>query len=268
MKPLTVGNVVSAGLRIYRDRFSSYYRLAFIGSLWSYIPIYGWAKLFANMGVISRLAFKELNENPEPEKEAVRHVKPRLWKFLGAFLLVTIRFFIAWFLYLFGFILLSILGAFLVQFFNNPVVGIILGLLIILASVFLVISFFRIIARYFIYELPIAIEDDVTAGEAIKRSIELTRDNIFRIQIIVLIASLVTFPIFGVNIAASFLQQAINNSAEYQSWFKVLSYIVSSLLMTALGALIIPFWQSIKAVIYYDLRVRREGLGIELEENN
>ena len=34
------------------------------------------------------------------------------------------------------------------------------------------------------------------------------------------------------------------------------------------GALLLPFWQAIKAVIYYDLRVRREGFGIELEENN
>jgi hypothetical protein len=33
-----------------------------------------------------------------------------------------------------------------------------------------------------------------------------------------------------------------------------------------LGALLIPFWQSIKAVIYYDLLTRKEGLGLELRE--
>ena len=33
MKPLSVGNVISAGLRIYRDNFKNYYRLALIGSL-------------------------------------------------------------------------------------------------------------------------------------------------------------------------------------------------------------------------------------------
>jgi hypothetical protein len=27
-----------------------------------------------------------------------------------------------------------------------------------------------------------------------------------------------------------------------------------------------PFWQTIKAVIYYDLRTRREGMGLELRE--
>jgi hypothetical protein len=35
---------------------------------------------------------------------------------------------------------------------------------------------------------------------------------------------------------------------------------------TITTALIIPFWQSIKAVIYYDLRVRREGMGIDLRK--
>jgi uncharacterized membrane protein len=30
------------------------------------------------------------------------------------------------------------------------------------------------------------------------------------------------------------------------------------------GVIIMPFWQSIKAVIYYNVRLRREGLGLEL----
>ncbi|MEL7420561.1 MAG: DUF975 domain-containing protein, partial [Cyanobacteria bacterium J06555_3] len=31
-------------------------------------------------------------------------------------------------------------------------------------------------------------------------------------------------------------------------------------------ALLIPFWQSIRAVIYHDLRVRREGIGLNLRK--
>jgi Ca2+/Na+ antiporter len=41
---------------------------------------------------------------------------------------------------------------------------------------------------------------------------------------------------------------------------------VGGLLALVLGSLIIPFWQSIKAVIYYDLRSRREGMGLELRD--
>jgi hypothetical protein len=29
--------------------------------------------------------------------------------------------------------------------------------------------------------------------------------------------------------------------------------------------LILPFWQTIKAVLYFDLRSRREGLGLQLQ---
>ena len=34
----------------------------------------------------------------------------------------------------------------------------------------------------------------------------------------------------------------------------------------ASGAVVLPFWQAIKAVIYYDLRSRREGLGLKLRD--
>ena len=33
-------------------------------------------------------------------------------------------------------------------------------------------------------------------------------------------------------------------------------------------ALIAPFWQTVKAVIYYDLRSRREGLGLQLRDHD
>ncbi|BAZ86107.1 hypothetical protein NIES806_23170 [Dolichospermum compactum NIES-806] len=34
------------------------------------------------------------------------------------------------------------------------------------------------------------------------------------------------------------------------------------------GTFVMPFWQSIKAVIYYDLRSRREGLGLQLRDHD
>lgn len=32
------------------------------------------------------------------------------------------------------------------------------------------------------------------------------------------------------------------------------------------GVLILPFWQTVKAVVYYDLRSRHEGLGLQLRD--
>jgi hypothetical protein len=34
------------------------------------------------------------------------------------------------------------------------------------------------------------------------------------------------------------------------------------------GALILPFGQTVKAVVYYDLRSRREGLGLQLRDHD
>ncbi|MBD0313835.1 MAG: DUF975 domain-containing protein, partial [Microcoleus sp. T3-bin5] len=82
--PLSVGNVVSASLRIYRDHFKSYFGLAFVANLWLLVPIYGWAKYSAILALISRLAFGEVREKPETVSDARPEVNPRMWSFLGA----------------------------------------------------------------------------------------------------------------------------------------------------------------------------------------
>src|SRR4028118_2003715 len=91
--PLSVGNVVSASLRIYRDHFKSYFGLALVASLWVLVPIYGWAKYSAIAALISRLAFGEVRENPETVSDARRQVNPRMWSFLGAGILTFLIFF-------------------------------------------------------------------------------------------------------------------------------------------------------------------------------
>jgi hypothetical protein len=42
--------------------------------------------------------------------------------------------------------------------------------------------------------------------------------------------------------------------------------MVAYILGLVSGALFLPFWQAIKAVIYYDLRSRREGLGLQMRD--
>jgi len=38
------------------------------------------------------------------------------------------------------------------------------------------------------------------------------------------------------------------------------------LLSFASGALVTPFWQAMKAIIYYDLRSRKEGLDLQMRK--
>ncbi|MCF3609249.1 DUF975 domain-containing protein, partial [Planktothrix agardhii 1033] len=65
ISPLSIIGVISAGLRIYRDHFRSYFNIALQAYCWSIIPIYGWAKFSALSALIGRLAYYETLEQPE-----------------------------------------------------------------------------------------------------------------------------------------------------------------------------------------------------------
>lgn len=265
-EPLSVGNVVSAALRIYRDKFKLYWQLAFIGYLWVLVPIYGWAKFSAISALISRLAYSEVIERPETVAEARRHVMPKMWSFLGAGLLVGLIVTLVSFgaIFVFGF-LGGILAAILGQNITTIIVLILLG---IVASIAFFIGYIRLLSRLFIVEMPLAMEDNVTATSTISRSLQLTKGFVGRLQWILMIATLISLPISLVIQIASFVLRAVL-SALFSSdsvIFGFLYFLLIVGLSLASGSLLIPFWQAIKAVIYYDLRSRREGLGLQLRD--
>lgn len=264
MKPLSVGNVVSAGLRIYRDNFKKYFKLAFIGYLWIFVPVYGWAKYSAMMGLIARLAYGEVVEQPEAVRDAQRHVKPKMWDFLVAGILVSLIIFgaIIPFSIVFG-----ILGAVMGVVFGSQagaIIGVLLGLAAVLLFIF---GFIWLISRLILTELPLAIEENITATSTISRSWSLTKGSVGRIQLIVFIAFLISLPIiFVTNIASFIFQGIIAVGSENVPGLAGIGFILSLVIGIASGSFMIPFWQSIKAVIYHDLRVRREGMGLDLNK--
>lgn len=265
-EPLSVGNVVSAALRIYRDKFKLYWQLAFIGYLWVLVPVYGWAKFSAISALISRLAYSEVIESPETVADARRHVMPKMWSFLGAGILVglivTLVSFGAIFIFSFlGDILAAILG-------QNITTIIVLILLGIVAFIAFFIGYIRLLSRLFIVEMPLAMEDNVTATSTISRSLQLTKGFVGRLQWIWMLAVLISLPISLVIQIASFVLKAVL-SALFSSESVIFGFLYFLLIVglsLASGSLLIPFWQAIKAVIYYDLRSRREGLGLQLRD--
>lgn len=263
MKPLSVGNVVSAGLRIYRDNFKEYYRIAFGAALWSFIPIYGWAKFMAHMGLISRLAFGEVVNKPETVKAAQKHTNPKLWRFLGAGIAVALRFM--------GFYLLWALAATILIMITigiraaipgtfGTILSLIGGIATMLSLLFLLIW---LISRYLIVDVPIAIEADHNASSAIKRTVDLSTGNIRHIYGIVMVAGLISIPLWSVAIILQIIPSYLGTLeiGALAPLATLISFVVSS----ATSAFLTPVWQSIKAVIYYNLLVRREGLGLELD---
>jgi hypothetical protein len=261
--PLSVGNVVSASLRIYRDHFKSYFGLAFVANLWLLVPIYGWAKYSAILALISRLAFGEVREKPETVSDARREVNPRMWRFLWAGILTFLIFFGV---SLVGGIAMGILAAVAGAILGQNYV--IIGSLVVVAFIAFLIIFIRLISRLLIVELPLAIENNIGASSAIGRSRELTKGSVGRIQWIVFVAILVSLPItIVVQILATIIQVFLSRVLGPESGIYYLVYYLLTLpLSIGSSALLTPFWQAMKGIIYYDLRSRKEGLGLQIRK--
>jgi len=261
--PLTVGNVVSASLRIYRDHFKSYLGLAFVANLWLLVPIYGSAKYSAILALISRLAFGEVREKPETVSDARRQVNPRMWRFLWAGILTSLIFIGV---SLVGGIAMAILAGGAGAIFGQNYI--IIGALVVVAVIAFLIIYIRIISRLLIVELPLAIENNIDASSAISRSWELTKGSVGRIQWIVFVGILVSLPItILVQILSWIVEFFLKAVLGAESGIFYLFYYLQILLLSfGSGALVTPFWQAMKAIIYYDLRSRKEGFGLQMRD--
>ncbi len=244
--PLSVGNVITAALRLYRDHFKNYFIIALKASLWSIIPVYGWAKYAALLAVISRLAYGEVREQPETTSEAQRELEPRKWTFLGAYLLIGL-------IVVVGTIVLCVIAAIAVR----RLIGNVLGVLLLL--ILLLIWFYGLIwvySRYSVADMVIAMEGERKSFSAMNRSVALSQGYIWRIQLIYFVAFLVTIPIIiAISSIFGIFISILNMQAE--------SSILVNLFQLVGGAFLAPFWMSIKAILYYDLRNRKEGLDLK-----
>ncbi len=259
IRPLSIGNVVSAGLVLYRSNLKTYLQLAITAYLWILLPIYGWAKYSAINGLISRLAFAELINKPESVSTARDRIDSRLWSFLGVGFGVGIRLFGLYLLLYFGLILC------LIPFFalgGQAAGGLIAAIAFLVVLVVGIIAIVRFYSRRFVAEIPLAVEEGIASGsDSIRRSSELTKDYVGRIQYIVVVAFVVTLPI---QIVTGYIPSIFQIRTEPNSTAYWTVYFISLGLSLLGGAIIMPFWQAIKAVIYYDLRSRREGLDLQL----
>ncbi|MDJ0598637.1 MAG: hypothetical protein QNJ37_07335 [Crocosphaera sp.] len=267
--PLSVGNVISAAARIYRDRFAVYYKLALIAYLWGFVPIYGWAKFMAISGLLSRLAYGEVSGQPESVREARRHINPRLWTFFLTALLVGLIF-LGWyllFLIIWG-LVLFVLATLASQDGAWFVWGIFV-LLVIVGIVLFIISILWLSSRLYLTDLAIAIENQSSVTKVINRSWQLTKQFILRIMLIVFVAFLIAIPIsLALQIIDTLIRLILMVIFSQDSIiFGLVYFPLSFIISFAISAILLPFWQSIKAVVYYDLRSRREGIDIQLRDS-
>jgi hypothetical protein len=271
MQPLSVGNVVSAGIRLYRSHLKEYFLLALKAYIWILVPVYGWAKFYALTALISRLAFADLVDQPESIAAGERYVNSRLWQFLLTMLLMLIVGMGVIFGIGFVFVLVGVLAAVVVGGLGqpaSPAAGLLMGLIAFVLGVAAFVAVLWLLTRFYLVDVPLAIEDNVDATSTIGRSWELTQGYVWRILLISFVAFLIAIPMqILVQILSTIIQLIFMPLMQQgSSGAAVLVVLLIVALSFASGAVIMPFWQTIKAVIYYDMRSRREGLGLKLRD--
>jgi hypothetical protein len=296
---LSIGNVVTTATTLYKSNFKRYLQVSLRATAWLLamvgitvvgaviigailglskswiwtIPIglgllvgslYFLAKYARDRAVICRLAYQDLIDAPETVAVATQQLIPHTWGFLRLGWLLSL------YLCLVGgiaYILLAILagifigvGSYLKLPVENPFVILVIALLII----GLILLWMAIVVRYyacwFIAELPLAIEQTRSANFSIGRSTQLSKTATQRIVLIIAIAFLMTLPINAIGNAPSFIGQLMITARDSSTQVGGGFLMFVGFLLNLVGELfVMPFWQTIKAIVYYDLRNRREG---------
>ncbi|MEO0455827.1 MAG: hypothetical protein AAF152_04490 [Cyanobacteria bacterium P01_A01_bin.114] len=266
VRPLNVGNVVTAGLKLYGANRKQYLKIALKAYLWILVPVYGWAKYLMLSALIARLAFKEVIGEPESPAAGRRELQPRMWSFLLLGLLIGLIFVGVYFALslvsmLAAFVVGGLIGFALSAAFGSNIgagAGFIIGALVFLV-VFLPVLLW-LVTRWLLAEVPLALEESTDPTVAISRSWKLTKNSTLRLVFVVTVAFLVSLPIL---LLTNYLPQIPLYLVEPFSPQYWLIYFCTLIVSFIGGILLLPFWQAIKAVLYYDLRSRQEGLDIE-----
>lgn len=230
MEPLSLGNVITAGIRIYRSHLKDYFLLALKAYVWLLVPIYGWAKFYALSALISRLTFAELVNQPESISSGQRFVNSRIWQFLinillmllvGTGILIGVVIVFA----IFGFLSAVLVGGLNQQ--ANIGVYLMLGLLAFVVGILALVAVLWISTRFYLVEVPLAIEDNVDGTSTIARSWELTKSYVWRIILISFVAFLITLPIqIVVQIVSTIVQLVFTPLLEQNSGFGLLFAVI------------------------------------------
>jgi hypothetical protein len=278
---LSIGNSINLAVYLYRYHLKQYFKLSLIAHLWLLVPIYGWAKFYATSALLSRLAFCEIIGQKETQKEAKIKIYPTMWNFLIAGILVFIIPVIWMLIFL---ILVSIiwgiLYALLITVFGfpkvlntaNPFDGSLYTIILIPIVISVYLSPLWFYSRLFIAELPLAIENKSNAFKTLQQNWKLSKGFRFHLLKVISLAYSITLPIqisvgqsvgriLGLIIRRIPVLYSLSSSV-------LMSFGVLIILGVFSGIITMPFWQALKAIVYYDLRCRQEGFDLQLQNLN
>lgn len=172
---------------------------------------------------------------------------------------------LAWLLFivfvrLFGVMLLfGIAAAFLATFFGmlTPVLAVVVAVAALAVAMLL---FCWMVLRYSVVVPPAVLEDN-TARESVRRSIDLTRGHLLRVLVVVVFSLVVNYAALML-LQGPFFVAAVVAGPETAAgfWLNMAGVVMGSIA----AALTSPLGVVLMAVLYYDLRIRKEGLDLEM----
>jgi glycerophosphoryl diester phosphodiesterase family protein len=141
----------------------------------------------------------------------------------------------------------------------------ILAVLVMLAGMAAALALWVWVILRYAVSVPAAVLEDETATSAIQRSIDLTRGSLGRVLVLLMFTMIITYAVLAI-FQGPFLIAAAMAGPESSGgfWFNLLGTITGSIG----GAFTAPLMIVAFAVLYYDLRVRREGLDLQLMLSN
>lgn len=273
---LGIGNIITAGIHLYRWRFKQYLKSALFAHVWLLLPLYGWAKYSSISASIAYLAFSDLSESPVETKATQQLINRHKWQLLMInFLVILINLLTIVIAYLAFSIIFGILSLYIPELrelirsqTNTPAISALLlgGGLILVAG----LSSLWIYTRFFVIELPCTLESNFGVYKAIQRSRQLAKKSGLFILFTILILLLITCPIsyIAVQLSTGIIMTFLKSLPiyPYPNWS--LRFLIYYTVLTTLSLLTnvatTPLWQTTKAALYYSLRSRREGFDLQL----
>jgi hypothetical protein len=227
--------------------------------------LYCSAKYATDRAVICRLAYQELIDAPETVAVATQKLIPQTWGFLRLGWLISLYFFliaiVAYIVLIIAVVIVAAIMYGLKLTAESPFAIIIISLAVIGGILLLFGILIRYYAYWFVAELPLAVEQTRSANASIARSKQLISTAVGRVILIVTIAFLMMIPINTLGNGPSLIGQVMLSASTDSATQAIGGMLMfGGVILNLISELfIMPFWQIIKSIVYYDLRNRREG---------
>ena len=264
IRDFTVGNTITVSVAVYKQNWRQYLKLSFIAHLWLLVPVYGWARFFAIAALISRLALQKLVDSDNFSRKQYFTADSLFKLFAIAISSIFIPLILSNIVMIPLAIIVPVIYKIILQF---PTVT----EFIFQDSNFYLLGYFAlficyvvwifIYARLFITDLTFAeyLTNKILYLYPINRSNHLTRNNTLKIYKIIWLSFLCSIPVWivlSIIIFAVFIGLRLIIPRSILDSSLLYLPVIPTFILCA-HVLVLPFWQSVKASVFYQLTKKK-----------